>query len=333
MNRGTDTARKRVLSGMRPTGRLHLGHLHGALANWLELSKDYDCYFFSADWHALTSDYADTSRIHQNTRDMMIDWISAGLDPERCTVFVQSEVKQHAELYLLLTMYTPLPWALGCPTFKEQQEQISDKDLNTLGFLGYPILQAADILIYRAHFVPVGVDQIPHIEITRDVARRFNNFFGEVLVQPEGRLTQVPKIPGTDGRKMSKSYGNTVDLIDPPDVVKNKVSTMMTDPARQRRTDPGDPNICPVYTLWQAYDTHENLEWVRTGCTTAGIGCLECKRPLIERINAQLAPIQERRKELEADPGRVEAIIGAGNEKARATAEETMRAVRDAIRL
>jgi tryptophanyl-tRNA synthetase len=326
-------SRKRVLSGMRPTGKLHLGHLHGALSNWMELTKDYECFFFSADWHAITSDYADTSKIISNTRDMMIDWISAGLDPEKCTLFVQSQVKQHAELFLLLTMITPLPWALGCPTFKEQQEQISDKDLSTLGFLGYPVLQAADILAYRAHYVPVGVDQIPHIEITRDVARRFNNFFGDVLIQPEGKLTQVPKIPGTDGRKMSKSYGNSVDLVDTPDVVKQKLSTMMTDPARMRRKDPGNPEICPVYTLHQAYSRLEDLEWVRTGCTTAGIGCLDCKKPLIEKINAQLAPIRERRKEIEADPTMLDAILEKGNQRARQVAEETMAVVRSAMKL
>ncbi|MCL4233221.1 MAG: tryptophan--tRNA ligase [Deltaproteobacteria bacterium] len=324
---------KRVLSGMRPTGRLHLGHLHGALANWLSLSHEYECFFFSADWHALTSDYADTSRIAENTREMVIDWLSAGLDPDRCTIFVQSQVKEHAELYLILTMYTPLPWATGCPTFKEQQEQIADKDLNTLGFLGYPILQAADILIYKAHFVPVGIDQVPHIEIARDVARRFNNFFGEVLVQPAPKLTEVPKIPGTDGRKMSKSYGNTINLTDSADEVRQKVSTMMTDPARQRRTDPGDPSICPVYTLWKAYDTEENLEWVRTGCTTAGIGCLQCKKPLIERINAQLGPIQARRRDLESDPAMLDRIIATGNDNARETASATMTAVRSALGL
>ncbi|MBZ0272545.1 tryptophan--tRNA ligase [bacterium] len=325
--------RKRVLSGMRPTGKLHIGHLHGALANWIELAKENDCFFFSADWHALTSDYGDTARIGQQTREMILDWLAAGLDPDKCVIFVQSEVKEHAELYLLLSMITPLPWALGCPTFKEQQEQITDKDLNTLGFLGYPILQAADILIYRAHFVPVGIDQIPHIEITRDVARRFNNFYGDVLIQPEGRLTEVPKIPGTDGRKMSKSYGNTIDLSDEPDVVRQKVSTMVTDPARKRRKDPGNPEICPVYTLWKAYKPLDELGWVREGCTTASIGCLDCKRPLIDLINAQLEPIQARRKALEADPGRLDAIMDAGNAKARAAAEETMHAVRSSMGL
>ncbi len=324
---------KRVVSGMRPTGRLHLGHLHGALTNWIELSEDYECFFFSADWHALTSDYADTGAIRENTREMVIDWISAGLDPEKCTIFVQSRVKAHAELYLLLSMYTPLPWALGCPTFKEQQEQIEDKDLNTLGFLGYPILQAADILVYRAHFVPVGRDQIPHIEITRDVARRFNNFLGDVLVMPEGRLTVVPKIPGTDGRKMSKSYGNAINLTDTPKEVRTKVSTMMTDPARQRRTDPGNPEICPVYTLWQAYDDHANLEWIRKGCTSAGIGCLDCKKPLIEKIENRLEPIRARRAEFENQPEKLDRIIEEGNERARQATEEVMRDVRGALKL
>ncbi|MCB9475389.1 MAG: tryptophan--tRNA ligase [Deltaproteobacteria bacterium] len=326
-------AQKRVLSGMRPTGRLHLGHLDGALANWLALSETHECYFFSADWHALTSEYADTASIHDNTREMIADWISVGLDPEKVTLFVQSDITQHAELYLILSMITPLPWALGCPTFKEQQEQIQDKDLNTLGFLGYPILQSADILLYRAHEVPVGQDQIPHIEITRDVARRFNNFFGDVLVIPKVKLTEVPKIPGTDGRKMSKSYGNTINLADTPKEVETKLRPMVTDPARKRRTDPGNPEICPVYTLWKAYETHENLEWVRTGCTTAGIGCIDCKMPLIKKINERLAPIQERRKEIDADPAKLDKVIADGNERARATAEATMADVRKAIKV
>ena len=325
-------AKKRVVSGMRPTGRLHLGHLHGALTNWIELSQENECFFFSADWHALTSDYGDTGSIKENTREMIIDWISAGVDPAKCTIFVQSEIKAHAELYLLLSMFTPLPWALGCPTFKEQQQEIQDKDINTLGFLGYPILQAADILVYRAHFVPVGHDQMPHIEIARDVARRFNNFLGDVLVIPEARLTVVPRIPGTDGRKMSKSYGNAINLTDTPDQVRKKVSTMKTDPARQRRTDPGNPEICPVYTLWQAYDDVEKLEWIRQGCTSAGIGCLDCKKPLIEKIEARLTPIRARRAEFEKNPEELDRIIAKGNERARQATDEVMRDVRSALK-
>ena len=323
----------RVLSGMRPTGKLHLGHLHGALKNWIKLSQDSECFYFSADWHALTSDYADPSRVEENTRDMIVDWLAAGLDPAKCTIFVQSRVKQHAELFLLLSMITPLPWALKCPSFKEQQEQITDKDLNTYGFLGYPVLQAADIIIYRAHGVPVGVDQSAHVELTRDIAKRFNNFYGDIFPLPKEIFTEVPKVPGTDGRKMSKSYGNAILLTDPPDVVTQKVKTMVTDPARQRRKDPGNPDICPVFDLHKIYSTAETRAWVRTGCTTAGIGCLECKKPIFEAINAELAPIQARRRELEADPALVERILTEGNRRAREEAEATMQLVRRAVRI
>ncbi|NLH47731.1 MAG: tryptophan--tRNA ligase [Myxococcales bacterium] len=323
----------RVLSGMRPTGKLHLGHLHGALKNWIKLSQDNECFYFSADWHALTSDYADPSRVEGNTSDMIIDWIAAGLDPAKCTIFVQSRVKQHAELFLLLSMITPLPWALKCPSFKEQQEQITDKDLNTYGFLGYPVLQAADIIIYRAHGVPVGVDQSAHVELTRDIAKRFNNFYGDIFPLPKEIFTEVPKVPGTDGRKMSKSYGNAILLTDPPDIVTQKVKTMVTDPARQRRKDPGNPDICQVFDLHKVYSTAETRAWVREGCTTAGIGCLECKKPIFEAINAELAPIQARRRELEADPALVERILTEGNCRACEEAEATMQLVRRAVRI
>jgi tryptophanyl-tRNA synthetase len=321
----------RVLSGMRPTGKLHLGHLHGALKNWIRLTADHDCFYFSADWHALTSEYADTSRVEADTRDMVVDWLAAGLDPEKCTIFVQSRIKEHAELFLIFSMVTPLPWALKCPSFKEQQEQISDKDLNTYGFLGYPVLQAADILMYRAHGVPVGVDQAAHVELTRDIARRFNHFYGEVFPEPKEILTEAPKVPGTDGRKMSKSYGNAVLLTDPPDEVTKKIKTMVTDPARKRRSDVGNPDICPVYDLHKIYSGEDVKAWVRQGCTTAGIGCLECKKPVYDAINAELAPIQERRRALEADPTLVARLLDDGNRRARAAAQETMTLVRQAI--
>jgi len=322
---------KRISSGMRPTGTLHIGHLHGVLKNWIKLTADIECFFFSADWHALTSDYADPSQIRRFTREMIVDWISAGLDPEKCTIFVQSEVKEHAELYLLLGMVTPLPWLLKNPSFKDQQEQLKEKEMNTYGFLGYPVLQAADILIYRANYVPVGEDQQAHVELSRDIAKRFNRFYDEVFPLPEARLTDVPKVPGTDGRKMSKSYGNAIFLMDPPDAVKQKVSTMMTDPARMRRTDKGNPDICPVFDMHKIYSDAETKQWVRAGCTTAGIGCLECKKRIIAAIQEELAPIQERRRELEAHPARVDEIIAAGNNHARQEARITMELIREKV--
>lgn len=322
----------RVLSGMRPTGKLHVGHFHGALKNWIKMLDKYECFYFSADWHALTSEYEDTSRVEEYTRDMVTDWIAAGLDPQRCTIFVQSRIKQHAELALILGMITPLPWALKCPSFKEQQENITDKDLNTYGFLGYPVLQAADIIMYRAHGVPVGVDQSAHVELTRMIAKRFNHFFGEVFPLPKEIFTETPKVPGTDGRKMSKSYGNAILLSDPPEEVIHKIKTMVTDPARQRRTDKGNPDICPVFQLHQVYTDEATRAWVRQGCTTAGIGCLECKKPVFEAINAELAPIQVRRDELLADANLVDDILAEGNRRAREAAEETMMLVRQAIK-
>jgi tryptophanyl-tRNA synthetase len=323
----------RVLSGMRPTGKLHIGHLHGALKNWIRLTDSHECFYFSADWHALTSDYADTSQIEEYSRDMIVDWISAGLDPTKCTIFIQSRVKEHAELFLLFAMITPLPWALKCPSFKEQQEQISDKDLNTYGFLGYPVLQGADILVYRAHGVPVGQDQSAHVELTRDIAKRFNNFFGDVFPLPKEVLTEVPRVPGTDGRKMSKSYGNAILLTDPAEVVTQKIKTMVTDPARQRRSDKGNPDICPVFDFHKIYSDDARRAWVREGCTTAGIGCLECKKPIYEAINAELAPIQARRRELDGDPSLVDRILEEGCRRAREEAGATMRLVRQAVRV
>ena len=310
-----------------------MGHLHGAIANWVRLSEQYECYFFSADWHALTSEYSNTGNIHDDTIEMCADWIAAGIDPEKATVFVQSLVKEHAELFLILSMVTPLPWTLKCPTFKEQQENITEKDLNTYGFLGYPVLQAADIMVYQAHFVPVGIDQMPHIELTRDIAKRCNNFFGDVFPLPQGLLTEVPKVPGTDGRKMSKSYGNDIRIADEPDVVVQKLKTFKTDEARQRRTDPGDPNICPFFTFHQLYSDDDILAWVKDGCTTAGIGCLECKKPIIEKVLAHLEPIHKRRKELLAEKGALWDILVKGSDRARETAQATMAQLQKQIKL
>jgi tryptophanyl-tRNA synthetase len=323
----------RVLSGMRPTGKLHLGHLHGALKNWLELQESYACYYFVADWHALTTDYADTGGIRPSTSEMVLDWLSVGLDPARSVLFVQSDIKEHAELFLYLTMITPLPWLFRNPTYKEQQQEIRDKDLHNLGFLGYPVLQAADILMYKADFVPVGVDQVPHLELTREIARRFNSFYGDVLVEPQAKLSTFPKVPGTDGRKMSKSYGNAIFISDGPEQVRAKVRPMMTDPARQRRTDPGDPDKCPAYSLHRIFSSPDELAWSAAGCRTAGIGCLECKDVLIAGIDRSLAPILERRAALAGDPGSVRRILDEGAGRARATAVKTMAAVRDAMLL
>jgi tryptophanyl-tRNA synthetase len=328
---------KRVLSGMRPTGKLHLGNYMGALYNWVRLQHEYNCYFFVADWHALTTDYADTSNLRQNTQDVALDWLAAGLDPERCVLFVQSLVPQHAELHLLLSMIMPLGWLERVPTYKEQQLQMGEKDLTTYGFLGYPLLMATDILIYQADFVPVGQDQVAHVEVTREVARRFNHFYpGEaapILPEPQVLLTPSPKLPGTDGRKMSKSYGNTIMLTDPEPIVRQKLKTMVTDPARVRRSDPGDPDICPVGDLHKVFSSPATLENVYAGCRSAGIGCIECKGWAADSIVAELAPIQQRRRQYEEQPGLVHDILHSGSRLARARAEETMAQVRDAMRL
>src|ERR1700680_1266304 len=293
--------RKRVLSGMRSTGKLHLGNFVGALDNWVRMQDEYDCFFFVADWHALTTDYADTSRIKENSLEVLLDWLAAGLDPERCTMFIQSHVPQHAELHLLFSMITPLGWLERVPTYKEQRENIAEKDLSTYGFLGYPVLQAADILIYKGDFVPVGEDQVPHVELTREIARRFNMFYklhgAEVLPEPQPLLTRTPKLPGSDGRKMSKSYGNTIMLTDPEPVVRQKLKTMVTDPARVRRTDPGNPDLCPVGDLHKIFSSRETLAKVDAGCRSAGIGCIECKGWAADGWGGILNPMQERRQE------------------------------------
>ncbi|MBW9271291.1 MAG: tryptophan--tRNA ligase [Candidatus Thiodiazotropha sp. (ex. Lucinisca nassula)] len=393
----------RVLSGMRPTGQLHLGHYHGVLKNWVTLQEEYDCYFFVADWHALTTHYDDPSVIPESIWDMVIDWLAAGVDSDSATLFVQSLVPEHAELHLLLSMITPLGWLERVPSYKDQQEKLKEKDLATYGFLGYPLLQSADILIYRAAQVPVGEDQVAHVELTREVARRFNHIYGRganyeeeaeaarkkmgkkaakqyaqlrktyqeqgdaeallrgqellgaqqninmeererllgylegsgrvILAEPQPLLTKASKMPGLDGQKMSKSYANTISLRETPDQVENKLKRMPTDTNRVRRTDPGDPQKCPVWQFHEVYSDEKTREWVQAGCTSAGIGCLECKAPVIEAVLDELKPMQARAAELEAQPERVRSIIEAGSEKARAVARETMREVREAMSL
>jgi tryptophanyl-tRNA synthetase len=321
----TKVIRSRVLSGMRPTGKLHLGNYMGALANWVKLQDEYECYFFIADWHALTTDYGDTSKVAENTIDVLLDYLAAGLDPERSVLFLQSRVLQHAELYLLLGMITPLGWLERVPTYKEQQENLTGKDLSNYGFLGYPLLMASDILIYQPQFVPVGNDQTAHVELTREVARRFNQFYmldgREVLPEPKVLLTPSPKLPGTDGRKMSKSYGNTILMTDAEPVVRQKLKTMVTDPARIRRTDKGDPDKCPVGDLHKVFSSGETLAKVYEGCTTAGIGCIECKSWAADALVQILTPIQERRAGF--TQAQAEEILADGSRRARARAEQT----------
>ncbi|MFY9855662.1 MAG: tryptophan--tRNA ligase, partial [Terracidiphilus sp.] len=376
------SSRPRVLSGMRPTGKLHLGNYMGALANWVKLQDQYECYFFIADLHALTTDYADTSGIAPNTLEVALDFLAAGLDPEKCTIFVQSQVKQHYELPLLLGMITPLGWLERVPSYKEMQENLASKDLTMYGFLGYPVLMAADILLYQADFVPVGQDQQAHVELTREIARRFNFFYPagkvksgfsyarqDVLIDPIGQnlarkfgteltgthyrvidpsevynaierdvlpepkvlLTPSPKLPGTDGRKMSKSYGNTIQLTDPEPVVRQKLKTMVTDPARVRRTDAGDPDKCPVGDLHKVFSTPETMAKVYEGCRSAGIGCIECKGWAADGLVKVLQPIQERRASFSA--AQVKEILDDGSRRASARAEETMRQVRAAMQM
>jgi len=325
------TNRKRVLSGMRPTGKLHLGNYVGALQNWVGMQDQYECYFCVVDWHALTTDYADTSKVKENSLEVVYDWLAAGLDPERSVIFMQSHVPAHAELHLLLSMITPLGWLERVPTYKEQRENIKEKDLGTYGFLGYPVLQAADILVYKADVVPVGEDQAAHIEITREIARRFNGFYGAakpVFPEPATLLTPAKKLPGTDGRKMSKSYGNTIMMADPEPVVRQKLKTMVTDPARVRRTDKGNPDVCPVGDLHKIFSSKETLAKVNEGCRSAGIGCIECKGWAADALVQLLNPMQERRRKYEDNPRLAWDILEAGTERARKTAGETMTDVR-----
>ena len=321
-----------IVSGARPTGRQHLGNYHGALKNWLRLQDEYRCFFFVADWHALTTDWAEPGAVGDNTIEMVLDWLAVGLDPTRCTIFQQSAIREHAELYLLLGMLTPVPWLERTPTYKEQREQLQDRDLSTYGFLGYPLLQAADILMYKAWGVPVGIDQAPHIELAREIARRFNATYRPLFPEPETLLSESPKIVGTDGRKMSKSYGNAVFLTEPPEDVDRKLSRMVTDPRRARRTDPGEPTDCPAYTsLHRLYCTPDELRYQEAGCRTAAIGCLECKKIMIAHVQAELAPIRARRAHLLGDDAR--AALAAGNARAQAVAQDTMREVRQAMGL
>src|SRR6202171_2366603 len=328
---------KRVVSGMRPTGRLHLGHFHGAVKNWIEISKKAECFFFSADWHALTSEYKDPAKIAESQREMFADWIASGLDPERCTLFIQSHVKQHAELFLLLGMIAPLGSLARVPTYKEQQEQLREKDLNTSGFLGDPVLQTADVALYGADAVPVGQDQVSHLEVAREIVRKFNHLFGKphkpILVEPHPYLTDVPKILGLDGRKMSKSYGNAVELGEDPESARKRIMVAVTDPARKRRTDPGNPEICAIYYLHRAYSDPARVEMVDRECRSAGIGCVDCKKLLLESLVPALEKHRAARAELDRDPGRIDELVRLGTEKARAVAEATMEKVRGAMHL
>jgi len=326
-------SRQRVLSGIQPSGRLHIGNLVGALQNWVRLQDQYECYYFIADWHALTSQYADTSQLKEYIKDVVVNCLAAGLDPEKVTIFQQSRVLEHAELHLLLSMITPLGWLERVPTYKEKQEQVTDRDLGTYGFLGYPLLQSADILIYRANYVPVGVDQVPHLEITREICRRFNHLYGEVFPEPEALLTEFPKVPGTDGRKMSKTYDNCIFLSDSPKDVEQKIKTMPTDPQRIKRTDRGDPELSPVYQLHKVFSSKEEQETVAEGCRTAGIGCIDCKKILIKNLFRVLEPIWEKRKTLMEDPDHLEDIVATGSRKAGKAAAETMARVRKAMNL
>ena len=327
-------SRKRVLSGMRSTGRLHLGNYVGALDNWVRMQDQYDCFFEVADWHALTTDYADTSRVKENSLEVALDWLAAGLDPERSVIFIQSHVPAHAELHLLFSMITPLGWLERVPTYKEQRENIKDKDLATYGFLGYPVLQSADILIYKADVVPVGEDQVAHVELTREIARRFNGFYckaKDIFPEPQSLLTPAPKLPGTDGRKMSKSYGNTIMLTDPEPAVRQKLKTMVTDPARVRRSDPGNPDVCPVGDLHKIFSHRSTLDQVYEGCRSAKIGCIECKGWAADALVQLLVPMQARRKKYEDNPRLAWDILEAGSERARQAAGEVLNEAREAM--
>ena len=325
--------KERVLSGMQSSGKLHIGNLIGALSNWVKLQDKYDCYYFVADWHSLTTGYAEPSSIKESTKDLLVNFLAAGLDPEKCTIFIQSRVLEHAELHLLLSMITPLGWLERVPTYKEKQQELKERDLSNYGFLGYPLLQTADIIIYRAKYVPVGIDQVPHLEISREIARRFNYLYREIFPEPEALLTEFPKVPGIDGRKMSKSYDNAVYLSDSPKEVEQKIRTMVTDPARVKKTDIGDPELSPVYQLHKIFSSKEEQEEVAEGCRTAGIGCIDCKKILIRNLFKVMEPIWTKRNELINNPDLLLDIVNKGTEKARRISEETMHLVREAMGL
>ncbi len=325
--------RKRVLSGMQPSGLLHLGNLLGALENWKALQSEFDCFFFVADWHALSTNYADTSRIREFSRELLIDWLAVGIDPKQATVFIQSRNPDHAILHVLLSMLIPIPWLERNPTYKEKREQITDRDLSTYGFLGYPVLQAADILLYKPDYVPVGKDQLPHLELTREIARRFNSLYRPVLPEPKEHLTKFPKVLGTDGRKMSKSYGNTINLSDPEPAVRQKLKTMVTDPARVKRTDPGNPDVCPVYDFHKIFSSAGVLERVNRECRTAEIGCIDCKKLVADAMVERLTPIWEARTALVEKPDQVEEVVRQGTQRAAKVSSQTLEEVKEAMHL
>jgi tryptophanyl-tRNA synthetase len=323
----------RVLSGMQPSGLMHLGNLLGALDNFKRLQADHECFYFIADWHALSTNFEDTSQIRRYVREMLIDWLASGLDPERSTLFIQSRVPEHAVLSLLLSMITPIPWLERNPTYKEKQENLEGRDLSTYGFLGYPVLQAADILLYKGDLVPVGIDQLPHLELTREITRRFNTLYKPVFPEPQALLTEIPKVPGTDGRKMSKSYNNTINLSDSDAQVRAKLKTMVTDPARVRRTDKGNPDVCPVFTLHKSLSTTAVIDQVNQDCRTAAIGCIDCKKLAADALVTRFAPIWEKRHELESQTTRVDEVIEAGTKRARSVASQTMAEVNEAMKI
>ncbi len=327
-------AKKRILSGMQPSGLLHLGNYFGALKNWISLQDDFECFFFIADWHSLSTLYEDPSKIKEFTFNVAVDWMAAGLDPEKTTMFVQSRIPEHAELHLILSMIVPVPWLERNPTYKEKQDEVKNVDMSSYGFLGYPVLQTADIILYKANFVPVGVDQEPHLEISREIVRRFNNIYKKnVFLEPQAKISEIPKLNGVDGRKMSKSYNNAIFLSDTEEVIKKKVMSMLTDPARQRRNDPGDPEVCNLFPLHKLYSSKEMQQQIDADCRSAGIGCTDCKKMLYESMMKGMGPHMERRREIAAKPKKVEEILEEGAKKAGQVARETMKEAQAAMRL
>jgi tryptophanyl-tRNA synthetase len=323
----------RVLSGMQPSGLMHLGNLLGALENWKTLQAEHDCFFFVADWHALSTNYADTSRLKEFSQELLIDWFAAGIDPNRATVFIQSHVPEHAILHLLFSMIIPIPWLERNPTYKEKQEEIKEKDLSTYGFLGYPVLQASDILLYKPDLVPVGKDQLPHLELTREVGRRFNSLYTPVFPDPKEYLTKFPKVLGTDGRKMSKSYHNTINLSDTEPTVRQKLKTMVTDPARVRRTDKGNPDLCPVYDFHKIFSTDSTIKQIDIDCRTAAIGCIDCKKQVGDAMVERFSPMWEKRAGVTAHPKQTQEVVEEGRKRASVVANETMREVKEAMKI